>query len=167
VRAALVVAVVVVVPAFAGGCPKSLDCGGLSSEPPADLADGKAKAVRSDNAAFDEDATWAPGSNASVDMGGLDLTVAKDETGTPFDDLVGDGAFPICVPLASRSDTTGVANLLASPHSFLSDATHTGNVALLQLDGDLLLGRFAVDMVSSDGAQTLSFTDGAFSARRR
>ena len=164
---ALVLVVVLVLGLHAAGCPKAFECGGLSTDPPGDVAQGKAKATRSDNAAFAVDATWGPGSNASIDMGGLDLTVAKDETGTDFDSLVADGAFPICVPLASRSDSSGVANLLASPHAFISDATHTGDVAVLGLDGDFLQGRFKVDMVSSDGASTLSFTDGAFQARRR
>ncbi len=164
VRAALGAAALVTA-GLTAGCPKAVDCGGLSTDPP-DVADGKGTATRSDGAAFDGTASWGPGSNASVDVGVLDMVIAVDETGTDLDTLVGDGAFPICVPQASRSDKSGAANLLEGG-SFITDDAHTGDVLLLGVDGDILTGRFAFDMVSGDGASTLSFTDGAFKATRR
>jgi hypothetical protein len=147
------------------GCPVTPECGGLSTEVP-DVGDGRGQAERADGEPFDEDASWAPGSNASVTIGLLDMIVAKDATGTDLDTLLEDGALPICVPLADRSDSSGNAVYNESP-GFVSDAAHTGNVFILEKDGDFLVGRFQVDLVNSGSAQTLSFDDGVFRARRR
>ena len=74
-------------------------------------------------------------------------------------DLIEAAAFPICVPVGARSETSGAANLVGG--GFVSDATHTGGVALLAKDGDTLLGRFAFDLANPAG-DTLTFSDGAF-----
>jgi len=165
VSLASIVAAVVVVVAYASGCPKVVDCGGLSNDPPT-VDDGKGTATRSDGDAFNEQASWAPGTSASIDIGLLDMIIAKDETGSDFDTLTSDGAFPICIPLGEQSGTTGKANLLEG-NSIVSDATHTGNVLVIALDGNFLVGRFNAELVSSDGASTIEFTDGAFKATRR
>jgi hypothetical protein len=60
-------------------------------------------------------------------------------------DLIEAAAFPICVPIGDRSETSGSANLVGG--GFVSDATHTGGVAILGREGDTLLGRFAFDLV--------------------
>ena len=57
----------------------------------------------------------------------------------------------------------GQANLVDG--GFVTDATHTGGVAILGKDGDTLIGRFSFDLVS--GAGQLSFTDGAFRLPQR
>lgn len=145
-------------------CPSfpSEICGVSTATP--DVADGTGEAARSDGAGFtSEDASWAPGSNASVTVGLLDMIIAKDETGTDTEQLIADGAFPICVRLAERSETRGSA--LLNGGAFQSNADHTGAVAIIDDQGGLLFGRFAVDL--SDGSGNLSFTDGQFKASRR
>jgi hypothetical protein len=157
------VAAVVVV--LAAGCPRAVECGGLSSDAPSVDA-GKGKATRSDGADFtNEAASWESGGSASVDVGVLDMIIAKDATGTDFDSLVADGALPICIPQAARSDTSGAANLVEG--GFVTDATHTGNVLVISVDADNMLGRFAMELVSPDGTSTLTFSDGEFNAARR
>src|ERR1044071_565028 len=125
-RFVFVASIVAVVVSLASGCPKVVDCGGLSNDPPT-VDGGKGTATRSDGAPFNEGATWAPGTSASIDIGVLDMIIAKDETGSDFDTLTGDGAFPICIPLAERGASSGAANLLEGS-SFVSDASHTGDV---------------------------------------
>ena len=132
---------------------------------PSDIDDGKGTAQK-DGQPFDGEATWAPGGNASVTLGLLDMTVAQDQTGTAFDQLVGDGTLPFCVPLAERSESSGQASFNESP-GFVTDAVHTGRIVILGFSGDILSGRFEVELSSPNGGQTLSFTDGEFRARHR
>ena len=137
---------------------------GISTAAP-DVGDGVGEATRSDGASFsDQDASWAPGSSASVTVGLLDMIIAKDQTGTDTEDLIADGAFPICVKLAERSETSGSA--LLNGGSFQSNADHTGAVVISDEEGGFLLGRFAVDLTDGSGAN-LSFSDGQCKARRR
>ena len=153
--------------ALLAACPNDLAtvCG-LSNEAPL-IEEGKGSATRSDGGAFENlPATWSPGGNASVTIGLLSLVVAKDETGFAFDDLVADGALPICVPQGERSDTSGSA-IFSEGDAFLSDAAHQGSVALLSLTDDVIVGRFEVEVVRSGSAQTISFTDGVFAATRQ
>lgn len=147
---------------FLGGCPAELDaiCGVPTTAP--DVPDGRGTAQQ-DGASFDEQASWSPGSNASITIGDLDMIVAVDETGTSFDQLLEDGALPFCVPLGERSEKSGSANLVS--RGLVSDATHTGGVAVLAKEGDILVGRFAVDVAG--GGETVSFTEGQFRAKRR
>jgi hypothetical protein len=162
-------ALIGVVVACSSGCVKAFDCGGLSTDAP-NVESGKGSATRSDNGAVSGNATWASGSFAAVDItlgGAFDLPISKDVTGTDLDSLVSDGAFPICIGFADNSGTTREAQLQNSP-TFLTDATHTGNAALLKLEGNNLVGRFVVHLVSSqDASKTLDVTDGAFNATRR
>lgn len=148
----------------ASACPvfPSEVCGISTAAP--DVADGTGEATRSDGDDFTgQDASWAPGSSGSVTIGLLDMIIAKDETGTDTEQLIADGAFPICVRLAERSETRGSA--LLNGGAFQSNADHTGAVAIIDEQGGVLLGRFAVDL--SDGSGNLSFTDGQFKASRR
>jgi hypothetical protein len=150
---------------LAAGCPgfPAQFCD-LSTATP-DVADGTGQATRSDGASFTgQDASWAPGSNGSVTVGLLDMITAKDQTGTDTEQLIADGAFPICVTLAERSDTSGSA--LFNDGGFASNADHTGNVVIIGEEGGFLLGRFQVDLADGSNAN-LSFTDGQFKARRR
>lgn len=137
---------------------------GLSTAAP-DVTDGTGEATRSDGESFAaQDASWAPGSSGSVTVGLLDMIIAKDEQGTDTEQLIADGAFPICVKLAERSDTSGSA--LLNGGSFATDAAHTGYVVVSAEEGGFLWGRFEVDLQDGGGAN-LSFTDGSFKARRR
>lgn len=136
---------------------------GLSTDLP-EVDPGFGAAARSDGQPFNTQASWAPGANASVTIGTLDMIVAKDESGSDFDTLVEDGALPFCVPLGERSPASGNA-VLASP-SGVTNAEQTGGVAILALEGDVLVGRFVVDLALTRGG-TLSFIDGIFRARRR
>jgi hypothetical protein len=159
---------VVVVPVvLSSACPPPVaEVCGLSSTPPStdDVADGRGKATRSDGAAFDVEGTWAPAPASSLVLGTLSMVMQFDETGTAVDELVADGAFPICVPQGERSETSGQANLVDG--GFVTDATHDGGLAILGKDGDLLLGRFAFTLVDQSGA-TLSFEDGVFRVPQR
>ena len=61
--------------------------------------------------------------------------------------------------MGARSETSGSANLLGD--GFVTDADHTGGVAILGREGDTLLGRFAFELGNPAG-DTLTFSDGAF-----
>jgi hypothetical protein len=161
----ILIPVLVVVVALASGCPAAFDCGGLAKEPPTEVSTGKGFATRSDNVTLNGTATWASGTFGAVDVGGLDMPIAHDVTGTALDSLVSDGAFPICVALSEAGSSSSVAQLFGTP-TFKTDASHTGNVALDKLDGEQLLGRFAVNLVSTDGSTTVEVTNGVFSATR-
>lgn len=129
-----------------------------------DVADGTGEAKRSDGAAFSEDATWNPGAGGSLTIGVLDMIIEKEESGSDTADIIEDGAFPICVRLGERGETTGSANYIDG--GFVTSAGNTGSVAILSNDEDILVGRFAVDLANPQGEE-LSFTDGAFAARLR
>jgi hypothetical protein len=128
-----------------------------------DVADGRGTATRSDGVAFDEAGSWNP-TTLSVTIGTLDMTVPNDETGDLVADLIGAGAFPICIPIGARSEQTGSANLVDG--GFVSDANHTGGVAILGRDGNTLLGRFSFDLATPSGTE-LTFSDGAFRLPQR
>jgi hypothetical protein len=124
-----------------------------------DVADGRGAATRSDGAAFDEAGSW---STASLDIvvGTLTMTASVDETGSQVAELIEAAAFPICVPIGERSETSGSANHVGD--NLISDATHTGGVAILDRDGDTLIGRFGFELVSPVSGETVTFSDGAF-----
>lgn len=142
------------------------DVCGLSGVPPTadDVQNGFGEALR-DGAPFKEAGTWGAAPLASIDIGTLSLAVPFDETGTEVTDLIARRAFPICARLGDRSDTVGAGNLVEG--GYVTDASHTGAVAILGEDGGFLTGRFVVDLISSsEGAET-SFTDGVFRLERR
>lgn len=148
------------------GCPNDLtEVCGLPAGVPEGVEDGQGTATKDGNP-FEGPATWSPGSNASITVGLLTFIVAKDVTGTDFDQLIADNALPICVPQGERGDTSGNAAFNDTP-GFVSDAAHTGSVALLSFDNDVLVGRFAVELVNSGTGETVSFEDGAFAATRQ
>lgn len=151
--------------AAAAGCPAELDavCG-LSPELPA-VEEGRGTATV-DGADFNEAASWAPGSSASITIGLLDLIVPTDEFGASFDQLLEDNALPFCARLGEQSETVGKAIFNESP-TFVSDAGHSGGVAVLAREGNVLIGRFEVEVKSSAGGATKTFTEGAFRALRR
>lgn len=160
----LVLAMVVLALSACPGFPSEFCEPPLSTATP-DVGDGTGAATRSDGADFSgEDTSWAPGSSGSVTVGLLDMIIAKDQTGTDTESLIADAAFPICVKLAERSETSGSA--LLNGGSFQTNADHTGDVVIIGETGGFLLGRFAVDLADGSGAN-LSFTDGQFKARRR
>ncbi|MDP2341324.1 MAG: hypothetical protein Q8O67_10215 [Deltaproteobacteria bacterium] len=130
---------------------------GQSTELP-DVEQGFGEATRSDGEAFREAGTWAPAPSSTIFIGTLTMLIANDETGVVVDDLIADGAFPICVAQGARSETSGQANLVEG--GFVTDATHEGGVAILGKDGDDLIGRFSFDLIG--GGTELSFDDGVF-----
>lgn len=147
------------------GCPNDLTevCDLPAAIPEVD--EGQGSATR-DGELFEGPATWSPGANASVNVGLLSMVVAKDITGADFDDLIADGALPICVPQGERGNTSGNSSFNDSP-GFVTDAAHPGNVALLSFDNDVLVGRFSMTLVNSGSAETTEFTDGVFAATRQ
>lgn len=152
--------------ALLAACPANLtEVCSLSGAVPDNVENGRGSASM-DGAPFDGPATWSPGSNASINIGLLTMVVAKDVTGTDFDELIADNALPICVPQGDRSDTSGNAALNEAP-GFVTDAAHTGSVALLTFDNDVIVGRFAFDLVNSGSGETREFEDGVFAATRQ
>jgi hypothetical protein len=141
-------------------CPGPSEICGLPTTLPtdADVADGRGAAIRSDGVAFDEEGSWSA-ATLSITMGTLDIIATNDETGSSVGELIEAAAFPICVPIRDRSETSGSANLLGD--GFVSDADHTGGVAILGREGDTLLGRFAFELGNPAG-DSLTFSDGAF-----
>jgi hypothetical protein len=128
-----------------------------------EVALGRGEAMQ-DGAAFSGGASWAPGPNSSLDIGTLSIIIGVDESGTATADLIERGAFPICVPVGERDINSGSAQLVGT--ALVSDASHTGGVAILAESGGVISGRFAVDLADTSGGTT-SFTDGVFRAERR
>ncbi len=141
-------------------CPPPSEVCGLTTTPPTDaeVAEGRGKATRSDGQPFDAPGTWSP-TSLSIVIETLDIIASADETGSSVSELIEAAAFPICVPVRDRIETSGFAIL--ADGAFVSDADHTGGVAILGRDGDILVGRFAFDLANPQG-QVLSFSDGAF-----
>jgi hypothetical protein len=139
-------------------------CGQSGVVPTADdVQDGFGRADREEEP-FSAAGSWAPGANASIDIGTLSLIVPNDETGTETADLISRRAFPICVPLGARSERSGSAIFGGV---YLSNASHTGGVAILGEQGGLLLGRFSVELVHNNTSEELSFEGGVFRVGRR
>jgi len=155
----------VAITALTAACPGPSNSCALSATPPGDgdVADGRGTATRSDGESFDEDGSWSA-TSISVTIGTLDMIATQDEVGSDVAELIESGAFPICVLMGERSETSGSANLVDG--GFFSDATHTGGLLLLGREGTTLLGRFAFELVNGSGT-TLSFTDGAFRVPQR
>jgi hypothetical protein len=147
------------------GCPNiPAEVCGLSTTLPDNLADGRGSATRSDGEDFsNEAASWTPDGDDSLTIGVLDFFIAKETTGLDTEQLIADGAFPICVPLAERSNTSGAANLVSD--GLVTDASHTGGVAILDEDNGFLIGRFEAEL--ANGNAEVAFTDGVFKASRR
>jgi hypothetical protein len=147
-------------------CPAPSEICGLPTTLPGDddVANGRGTATRSDGAAFDEAGSW---STVSLDIvvGTLTMTASADETGSRVADLIEAAAFPICVPIGERSETSGSANHVGD--NLISDATHTGGVAILAEEGGLLIGRFSVDLEAPSTGEERSITDGVFRVGRR
>lgn len=157
-RAALPLLAVVVL--AAAGCPGApAESCGQSTTPPTedDVARGRGKATRSDGVALDAEGSWSV-AQSDVVVGTLVMQMPVDETGATVTDLIADGAFPICVPMGERSETSGAANLLPG---FVTNANTRGGLAVLAKDGDTLFGRFAFDMQDQQG-NSLAIDDGVF-----
>ncbi len=149
---------------FAAGCGPSAEafCGLPSETPTLDAApEGRALATV-DGDAFDETATYSVGPGASFTTGDLDIILAGDTTGTAVDELIGRGAFPICVELGERSEKTMSANFVSDGST--TSADKTGALSILAAEGGVIVGRFEVEL---GGAATHSVTDGVFRATKR
>lgn len=146
--------------------PELEDACGLPAAVPTtdEVPDGYVRATL-DGQPFEATGTWSDGPSASIDADGpLSMIIAKDQTATSTIELVGRGAFPICVPLGERSDTSGNATW---DSSFVTDKDHTGMVAILGEDAGFLLGRFEVELVDANNGAVTKFEDGVFRAQRR
>jgi hypothetical protein len=153
--------------ALGAGCPHAPETScGLTVELPTtdDVPSGRGRATRSDGEAFDVAGTWAPSPSSSITLGVLSMVIQFDETGLPVDDLIAEGAFPICVPQGERSERSGQANLVQG--GFVTDAQHDGGVAILGREGNDLVGRFAFTLANRDG-DTITFSDGTFRIPQR
>lgn len=152
-----------VVAACAG--PPTEVCG-LPTEPPtgAEVRDGFGSATRTSGPPFEEEGSWAPAPSSSIVIGTLTFTIVREETGLFVDDLIADGAFPICVPLGEQGPQSGSANVVDG--GFVTDGEHEGGLALLGQDDGLLLGRFEMDLANPSG-ETLTFSDGVFRVPQR
>lgn len=151
---------------FLSACgPEVTDaCGALSGVVPsaADVAPG-ALLASLDQADFTASGTWGDGPNGSIDAGLLSLIIPRDESGTLVSELVGRGAFPICIPLGERSDKSGNATY---DSTYVTDANHTGMVAILAEEEGHIVGRFEVNLRSGNGDMT-AFENGRFRLPRR
>ena len=132
-----------------------------------DVPEGRLIAQR-DGQDWSVTGSWGAGPATSIDVGGsgdaLSIIIARDETGTPTDELLDAGALPVCVQIGDRSDSVGQANFL--PGGFVSDATHSGTLSILEYAGDLLIGRFSFSLASPSG-ETMELTEGAFRLPQR
>ncbi len=126
------------------------------------VSSGRGSATRSDGVEFNETASWSAGTAGSLTIGVLDMLIANEETGLATDTIIEDGAFPICVRLGARSDKIGSGNYIDG--GYVTDATHTGAIAILANDTELV-GRFEVSLAA--GGDALSFSQGVFSAKKR
>lgn len=138
------------------------DACGLSSAAPTEeeVVNGFLRAT-TDEGPFSEMGSWSSGSNGDITAGTLSMIIANDESGSSVSELVGRGAFPICVPLGERSPSSGNATF---DSRFVTDAARVGMVAILGEDGGMLFGRFEVELKDGSGvsADTFAFRDGSF-----
>lgn len=155
---------------FVGCGPDGEEFCGLSAAVPeeSEVTEGNLRAdfttAEGSEENFAERGTWGPGPSASIEAGFLSLIVARDETGSDVTDLIERGAFPICIPLRDRSDSSGQANYVEG--GFVTNNNATGNLSILGRDGNSIIGRFEALLENTQG-QSLSFTDGAFHVPQR
>lgn len=161
--ARLVVAALALLAAAGCGPPPEAFCG-LPSAVPAEseVGDGEGEALLDGNT-FLGDASYGVGPNASLTVGLLDMGLVADTTGTSVVELVERGAFPVCVELGQRTDTTMAA--IDNDGGLTTNETHGGALSILAAEGDILVGRFEVEV--ANGGTTRSYTDGVFRATKR
>jgi hypothetical protein len=161
---ALALLALLAAPATGCGPGTPADVCGLSGVMPdvEEVGDGRGRALLGGEA-WEANGTWSPGSNASVNLGLLELTVPRDETGTDTSDLIARRAFPICITLGERSNTSGSATFEGR---FLTTAAHGGSAAVLGEQGGFLLGRFELELKDNNGVATVVFEGGAFRVPR-
>lgn len=165
IHLALVVAAPLVLAAC--GDPAAEVCGLSTVAPTTDeVPDGRGVATRSDGGTFSEDGSWTPGATTEIVLGTLVFTGNLDEAGIAVDELVAAGTFPICQRFGNRDgEKVGSADFVGE--NVRTDATHAAAVSILGLDDGMLLGRFEAELVSPDGATTLTLSDGAFRVPQR
>ena len=141
------------------GPPAEAFCGLPSAVPTTDdVAEGVARAAL-DGADWEEPATYSVGPGASFVAGTLTIDFVADEAVAAVEELVGRGAFPVCLRLGARAEDTMSANLV--DEGLVTSGTDAGAVTILDAEGDTLVGRFAIDF------GTRAFTDGVFRATKR
>jgi hypothetical protein len=98
----------------------------------------------------------------NIEAGDLTLMIGKDKDGNNVKSLVDSGKFPICVLLSDQSNGTAYAQVRASGRSYGTDSSHTGTVAILEKNGNELVGRFELVGVENSGSSTTKLENGAF-----
>jgi hypothetical protein len=147
------------------GCGPDINnaCGLTGGIPSEDEAPSGRLVATLDGQPFSQAATWSDGPNGSLDSGTLTAIITVDQSGTDVPDLIGRRAFPICVPLGERSETSGQATF---DGSFVTNASNTGNLSILDEADGIIVGRIAVTLGEA-GGDTHVFADGAFRATLR
>lgn len=100
----------------------------------------------------------------------MTVNMRMDGEGREVEELVAAGALrsgPICVVLDGSADGAGYVLLEDGSRSFSTSDVHTGMLALLDLDDDVLSGRFEFTVVENGGSGTSEVTAGLFRLRPR
>jgi hypothetical protein len=92
--------------------------------------------------------TWSDGSNGDITFGTISMVIAKSQNGEDTADLITANTFPICIPLGERSEQGGNAT---DTGTFVTDAMHTGMIAILGQENGEIVGRFQVVMGNASG----------------
>jgi len=95
-------------------------------------------------------------------IGSLTMNIKQDRDRRLVTELVEVSAFPICVPLDGSEDGSGWALLEDGEVSYSTTDQRTGMVAILALDGESLIGRFAFEAEQNAGAGSTRVEDGIF-----
>jgi hypothetical protein len=92
--------------------------------------------------------SWSDGSNGDITFGTVSMVIAKAQNGEETAALIAASSFPICIPLGERSEQSGNAT---DSGTFVTDAEHTGMVAILGQENDEIIGRFQLVMGNASG----------------
>lgn len=107
--------------------------------------------------------TWSDGSNGDITFGTISMVIAKSQNGEETASLISANTFPICIPLGERSEQSGNAT---DTGTFVTDAMHTGMIAILGQENGEIIGRFHVVMGNASG-EIRDLQDGLFRVPQR
>jgi len=107
--------------------------------------------------------SWSDGSNGDITFGTISMVIAKAQNGDETAELITASSFPICIPLGERSEQSGNAT---DSGTFVTDAAHTGMVAILGKENDEIIGRFQLVMGNASG-ETRDLQEGLFRVPQR
>jgi len=95
-------------------------------------------------------------------IGAMTLNIKQDGDRRLVEELVAVSAFPICVPLDGREDGSGYALLEDGEVSYSTSDARNGVVAILALEDESLIGRFAFEAEENSGAGVARVSNGTF-----